>query len=153
MIRSILMGVVAGQRSMTPLAVLAGAGRRGTLPHDNPEARLISRPLPAAGAVLMAAGEMAGDKMKTAPDRIVALGLTARLITGAFAGATLAPKERRVAGAVAGATAAVASSYVGWSIRMWALRRWGQTSTGFIEEAILLPAAWAIANARPAKAA
>ena len=71
MIRSILMGLVAGQRSMTPLAALAGAARRGTLPHDNPPARLMTRLAPAAGGVLMAAAEMAGDKMKTAPDRTV----------------------------------------------------------------------------------
>ena len=150
MIRSILMGLVAGQRSMTPLAVLAGAARRGALPHDNAGARLIAEPLPAAGAVLMAAGEMAGDKMKTAPDRIVPVGLAARLVTGAFAGRVLASREQRIAGAALGATAAVLSSYVGWQLRTKAMARWGQTATGFAEEAIVLPAAWAIANAKPA---
>src|SRR3954470_21545023 len=108
MLRSILMGLVAGQRAMTPLSALAGAARRGTLPHDNAEARLMARALPAAGGVAMAAAEMAGDKMKSAPDRTVFLGLLARTITSGFAGATLAPKERQVAGAALGIGAALA---------------------------------------------
>jgi uncharacterized membrane protein len=32
MYRSILMGLVAGQRAMTPLSALAGAARRGAAP-------------------------------------------------------------------------------------------------------------------------
>ena len=70
MLRSVLMGLVAGQRAMTPLAALAGAAQRDTLPYDNLEARLMKQRVPTAGAVVMAAAEMAGDKMKTAPDRL-----------------------------------------------------------------------------------
>ncbi len=150
MLRSILMGLVAGQRSMTPLAALAGAARRGTLPHDTPGARLMAHPLITTGGVAMAALEMAGDKMKTAPDRTVFLGLLARTITAGFVGATLAPPKRQLAGAALGVGAAIASSYAGLTARKWAIARWGQTSTGFVEEAIMLTAANAIANARPA---
>jgi uncharacterized membrane protein len=151
MLRSILMGLVAGQRAMTPLAALAGAARHGTLPHDNPEARLLARPLIAAGGVAMAAAEMAGDKMKTAPDRTVFLGLLARTITSGFAGATLAPPKRQLTGAALGIGAAIASSYIGLAARKSAMRRWGQTATGFAEEAIVFSAANAIANAKPAR--
>ena len=150
MYRSFLMGLVAGQRAMTPLAALAGAARRGTLPHDNPPARLMHVSVIAAGGVAMAAAEIAGDKMKTAPDRTVFLGLLARTISSGFAGATLAPPKRQVAGAVAGIAAAVASSYVGLALRKRAMARWGQTSTGFVEDAIVTAAANAIANAKPA---
>jgi uncharacterized membrane protein len=150
MIRSILMGLVAGQRSMTPLAALAGAARRGTLPHDNPPARLMTRLAPAAGGVLMAAAEMAGDKMKTAPDRTVPLGLIARTITAGFAGAALAPPKRQVSGAALGIGAAVASSFAGIAARKWAMRRWGQTATGIVEDGIVLAAANAIAHGKPA---
>jgi uncharacterized membrane protein len=152
MIRSILMGLVAGQRSMTPLAVLAGAARRGTLPYDNGPARLMQVPLIAAGGVAMGAAEMAGDKMKTAPDRTVFLGLLARTITSGFAGAALAPPKRQVAGAALGIGSALASSYAGLAARKWAMRRWGQTATGFAEEAIVFTAANLIANAKPAVA-
>lgn len=73
MIRSFLIGLVAGQRSMTPLAVVAAGARNGTLPHGAPLAGFIAHPVIAAGTVTLAAAEMAGDKMKTAPDRIVPL--------------------------------------------------------------------------------
>lgn len=151
MLRSLLMGLVAGQRSMTPLAALAGAAQRGTLPHDNPPARLMAIPLISAGGVIMGAAEMAGDKMKTAPDRTVFLGLLARFITSGFAGAALAPPKRQLAGAAVGIGAAIASSYAGLAARRWAMRRWGQTKTGFVEDAIVFAAANAIANARPSK--
>jgi uncharacterized membrane protein len=151
MLQSILMGLVAGQRAMTPLSALAGAARRGALPHDNAQARLLARPLPAAGAVTLAAAEMAGDKMKTAPDRTVFLGLLARTITAGFAGATLAPPRRQIAGAALGVGAAIASSYGGLAARKWAMQRWGQTATGFVEDAIVLSAANAIANRKPAR--
>ena len=149
MLRSILMGLVAGQRAMTPLSALAGAAQRGTLPYDNPEARLMARPLISAGGVVMAAAEMAGDKMKTAPDRTVFLGLLARTISSGFAGATLAPPKRQLAGAALGVGAAITSSYAGLAVRKWAIRRWGQTPTGFVEDAVVFAAANAIANAKP----
>lgn len=152
MLRSILMGLVAGQRSMTPLAVLAGAAREGRLPYDNAEAALLSTRFAAAGGTAMAAAEMAGDKMETAPDRTVFLGLLARTITSGFAGGALAPPRRRLAGAALGVGAAIASSHAGLAARKWAMRRWGQTTTGFVEDAIVLAAGWAVANTRPATA-
>ena len=146
MLRSILMGLVAGQRAMTPLSALAGAAQRGTLPHDNAEARLLAHPLITTGGVALAAAEMAGDKMETAPDRTVFLGLLARTITSGFAGATLAPPKRKIAGAALGIGAAVASSYAGLAARKWAMRRWGRVPTGFVEDAIVFSAANAIAH-------
>ena len=144
MYRSILMGLVAGQRAMTPLSALAGAARRGTV-HDTPATRLMARPLFATGGVAMAVAEMVGDKTKTAPDRTVFLGLLARTITGGFAGGALAPK-RQVTGAALGAGAAILSSYAGLAIRKRAVRRWGQTASGFAEDTLVLAAANAIAN-------
>ncbi|NJR78621.1 DUF4126 domain-containing protein [Sphingomonas sp. 36D10-4-7] len=147
MLRSILIGLVAGQRAMTPLAALAGAARRGTLPHDNAPARLMATPLVAAGGVALAAAEMAGDKMKTAPDRTVVLGLLARTITSGFAGAALAPPRRQAAGAALAVGAAVAASFAGLAARRWAMDRWGQTATGFVEDALVLGAAERIVTA------
>jgi len=147
MLRSILMGLVAGQRSMAPLAALASAAHRGTLPHDTPEARLMGIPLISAGAVAMSAAELAGDKMTSAPDRTVFLGLLARTITGGFAGAALAPPRRQLEGAALGIAAAIASSYCGLALRKRAMRQTSQTTSGVIEDAIVLSAAYVIANA------
>jgi uncharacterized membrane protein len=151
MLRSLLIGLVAGQRAMTPLSALAGAAMRGTLPHDNAQARLMARPLPVVGSLVMAAAEMAGDKMKSAPDRTVLLGLLARTITGGFAGAALAPPKRQLLGAALGIGAAIVSSHGGLASRKWAMRRWGQTSTGFVEDGIVFAAANLIVHSKPAR--
>lgn len=151
MLRSFLIGFVAGQRAMAPLAALAIAGQRGTLPHDNAGARLMTLPLIAVGGITMAVAEMAGDKMRTAPDRTVFLGLLARIVTSGFAGAALAPQKRQFEGAVLGIGAAIVASYLGLAGRKLAMRRWGQTTTGFAEEVIVFCAANVIANAKPSE--
>lgn len=140
MIRSILIGLVAGMRSMTPLAAVSEAARRGALPADNGAPALLSHPLVAAATKAVAAGELWGDKLKSAPDRIVPLGMLARVITGAVAGAALAPRRQAVLGGLLGATAAIGASYLTFGARMAAIRRFGQTSTGLVEDAITLGA-------------
>lgn len=71
MLRSFLIGLVAGQRGMSPLAVIAIGIRRGIIPPDTPLQTLLRNAVRAAGSITLAAAEMAGDKMETAPDRIV----------------------------------------------------------------------------------
>ena len=148
MIRSLLIGLVAGQRGITPLAVIATATRRGEIPTQLPLQSLLQNPLIAAGTAAFAAAEMAGDKMKTAPDRVVPIGLAVRSVTAAYAGAALAPKDKRVLGAAVAVGSALAASYLGWRLRCAAMRRYGQTTTGFVEDAIVFGAGLAIANPR-----
>jgi len=137
---------------MTPLATVAVAAARGELPRDNGAPRLLGHPLVATGAVALAVAEMAGDKQKSAPDRIVPIGLAARFITSAVAGAALAPRDERLLGAAIGGLTAVASSYFGWRARCAAMERWGQTSTGFVEDAAVLAGAAAIVRHQPGAA-
>ncbi len=144
MIRSALIGLAAGARSMTPLAAISDAAKTGALPRDNGAPSWLGHPLVAAATKLLAAGEVAGDKMKSAPDRIVPAGIAARLLTGGLAGAALAPRRYRYAGAVLGASAAVAAAYVTFHARMAALRRYGQTSTGVVEDALTVAATQAV---------
>lgn len=144
MLASFLMGLVGGQRAMTPLAAVAVAASRGELPADNGAPAVLAYPLVAAGAVALAFGEMAGDKQKTAPDRIVPGGLAARFVTSAIAGAALAPRRRRLVGAAVGGLTAVVASYPGWRARMAAMKSRGQTSTGFVEDAAVLAGAVAL---------
>lgn len=141
LIHSILMGAVAGMRSMTPLAAVTNAARSGKLPRDNGAPRLLANPLASAGMLALASGEIAGDKMKTAPDRIVLPGMIARVATGMIAGAALAPRHQRGLAAVLGATAAVGAAYLTFNLRMRAIERYGQTSTGAVEDAISVGAA------------
>jgi uncharacterized membrane protein len=146
MLRSFLIGLVAGQRGMTPLAVIAAATSRKEVPADLPLRKLMLNPVIAAGTAALAAAEMAGDRMKTAPDRSVLVGLAVRGITAAYAGAALAPRDSRVLGAAIAVATALASSYVGLSARKWAMRRYGQTATGFVEDAIVFGSGLVIAS-------
>jgi len=141
MIRSFLIGLVAGARAMTPLATVSDAARRGALPKANGAPTWLGHPLVAAGTKAIAAGELWGDKLKSAPDRIVLAGIAARIVSGGIAGAALAPRRRALAGAVLGATGAVAAAYLTFGLRMQALRRFGQTPTGLVEDALTLATA------------
>lgn len=147
MLRSFLIGLTAGARAMTPLAVVANAARTGTLPADNGAPRFLSHPLVSLGATAAAAYEYAGDKQKTAPDRIIPPAVIIRSANAAFAGMALSPRGERFANAaVAGATAILAS-YLTFAGRMLAMRKGSQAVTGFAEDAIVLSSAIAAARA------
>lgn len=141
LIHSILIGAVAGMRAMTPLAAVAQAARTCTLPRDNGAPRLLANPLASAGMLALAGGELMGDKMKTAPDRIVPAGMVARVATGIIAGAALAPRSQRGLGALLGAGTAVGAAYLTFNLRMRAIRRFGQTPTGVVEDALAVGSA------------
>lgn len=142
LIPSALIGAVASARSMTPMAALSLARllRRRT---PGPVA-LLDRPLFRMGALAMGAGELYGDKMKTAPDRTVFLGLLARVLSAAIAGAALAPRGRAPAGAVVAVATAVPLAYATLKVRKKAISHIGQTPSGLVEDALVVAAGLAI---------
>ena len=142
LLSSILIGAVASARSMTPMATISLArlaGRRAS-----GELVLLDRPLFRFGALAMGVGELFGDKMKSAPDRIVPLGLMARVASAGIAGAALAPHGREGAGAAAAITTAVPLAYATLAVRKRAMARVGQTRSGLIEDALVVAAGFAI---------
>ena len=141
MIRSFLIGLVAGGRAMTPFAAVSDAARRGDLRVANGAPGWLGHPAVAAASKLLAAGELWGDKLHSAPDRIVPAGIAARIVTGGLAGAALAPRQRALVGALLGATAAVGAAYLTFGLRMRAMQRYGQTPTGLVEDALTVAAA------------
>jgi uncharacterized membrane protein len=147
MIRSILMGLVAGMRSMTPIAVISWAARRNLPSSQTPPLSILSSPAVSKVTLALAAAELLGDKMRSAPDRIIVPGILARVATGAIAGAAVAPRQDRPLGAVLGATVAVGAAYLTFRLRKYAIRNGGQTSTGLIEDAVALSAALWVAHA------
>lgn len=149
MLRSILIGLSAGSRSMTPLAAVSEAAHSGRLPADNGAPSWLGSGWMAAGSKALAAGELWGDKLPSAPDRIVLAGILARLVTGGLAGAALAPRRQRVLGATLGAGAAVAAAYVTFHARMKAIKRFGQTPSGLVEDALTVGAARLVTRALP----
>lgn len=142
LLSSILIGAVASARSMTPMATIATArlAGRGT----SGELFLLDRPTFKYGALAMGVGELFGDKMKSAPDRTVFLGLLARVMSAGIAGAALAPKGREKAGATAAVATAVPLAYLTLAGRKQAMTRMGQTRSGLIEDALVIAAGAAI---------
>lgn len=142
LLSSILIGAVASCRSMTPMATIATArlAHRKT-PGD---LYLLDRPLFKYGALAMGLGELAGDKMKTAPDRTVFLGMLARAMSAGIAGAALAPRGKEKAGALAAVATAVPLAYLTLAGRKQAMAKIGQTKSGLIEDAFVVAAGSAI---------
>jgi uncharacterized membrane protein len=107
---SMLIGVVASARSMTPMASIAAARFLG----QSTPGRLVvpNRPIFTAGALAMGVSEVLGDKMKSAPNRTVFLGLLARVMNAGTAGAALAPHGRERAVCLAAIAVAVPLVYM-----------------------------------------
>jgi len=148
---SVLIGAVASVRSMTPMAAIAGA----RLAHWKTPGRLVllDHPLFKFGGLAMGAGELLGDKMKSAPDRTVFLGLLARVMSAGIAGSALAPRGREKLGAGLAVATAVPMAYLTLSGRKKAMAEIGQTRSGLIEDALIVAAgaavvAWAVRGRR-----
>lgn len=149
MIQAFLIGLVAGARSLTPLAAVSLAANRGLLPRGNGAPPLLGSAPVVAGAGALALGEFLGDKQVWAPDRVSPAGIAARALTAGIAGASLAPRGRRgeaVALAVAGASV---SGFLTFALRVGAMGRWGQFRTGVVEDLLAVAGAAAVvASAR-----
>ncbi len=139
---SVLIGAVASARSMTPMAAIAGA--RLAQRKTPGKLVLLDHPLFKFGALAMGAGELFGDKMKSAPDRTVALGLIARVMSAGIAGAALAPKGHERTGAALAVGTAVPMAYLTLKGRKRAMNRIGQTRSGLIEDVLVVAAGLAV---------
>ena len=133
---SALIGVVASCRSMTPMATLAAARIAGR--NTSGRLLLLDRPLFKFGALAMGIGEIFGDKMKSAPDRTVFLGMSARVASAGIAGAALAPRGEEKTGAAIAVSAAVPLAYATLAVRKKAMTRMGQTRSGLIEDTLIV---------------
>lgn len=142
LLSSMLIGAVASARSMTPMATLSAARLLGN--RTPGRLVLLDRPVFKAGALAMGVGELLGDKMKTAPDRTVFLGLLARVMSAGIAGAALAPQGRERAGAAVAVATAVPLAYATLAARKRAMANIGQTRSGLIEDALVVAAGIAI---------
>ncbi|NBB14408.1 hypothetical protein GVN21_03430 [Caulobacter sp. SLTY] len=139
---SALIGAVASARSMTPMAAIATARLAG----ERTPGRLflLDHPMFRFGALAMGVGELFGDKMKSAPDRTVPLGLLARVMSAGIAGAALAPRGREKSGAALAVATAVPLAYLTLAGRKRAIAHVGQTRSGLVEDALIAAAGAAV---------
>lgn len=131
---TVLLGLAAGHRSMTPLAVLARTQRCGVI-------------APIAIAML-AAAELVVDKLPFVPARTRALPAFVRALSGAVAGGAAARCARRSlgGGAFIGAAAAVAATPLGFHLRLAAEDALQPLLAALVEDALALSMAIAGAS-------
>lgn len=109
---ALLIGVVAGSRTFTPVAIVSWAARLRWL-------HLSGTPLGFLGSLaapliftLLAIGELIVDKLPNTPSRKAPTGFIARIVSGAFCGAalSLAGGGGASGGLIAGGIGAVAGT-------------------------------------------
>ncbi len=114
-----LLGVSAGLRSFTPLAVAAWFAHQDKLPLKGTWAAWIAHPVTIGVLTAGAIGEYVGDKLPNTPNRTAPIALFGRLTLGGLAGAIVATAFRRpiVGGIALGALGAAAGTYGGFYLR------------------------------------
>jgi uncharacterized membrane protein len=114
--KAFCIGIVAGLRSMMPLALLAWSKERSAeTPATFGNMSTLQR---LAG--LAAVGEIIADKLPAAPSRLASGPFVGRLAMGAIAGAMISRRYNQPAipGAVKGAIGAGFGAIAGYSVRM-----------------------------------
>jgi len=120
-----LLGAVVGLRTFTAPAVLLLMRRPG-----------IAAYVVAAAALI----EYAGDLAPKAPSRTGLLGMSARVISGAFVGWTIAGMGggSTILGCVAGVAGAFAGAHGGLKLRLKLIDAIGAVPSGLLEDAIAI---------------
>ncbi len=121
-----LIGLLAGLRSLTPVAVTAWAAHLGWLRLVRPFALIGSVPAVAIFS-LLAVAELVNDKLPKTPPRTAPPGVIARCLTGALTGACLAiaGMQGALLGAALGIAGALVGTFGGYQVRTRLVRAFG----------------------------
>lgn len=144
-----LIGVVAGLRSMTPVAAVSWAARVGWLHVENTPLAFLGFAATPYVATLLAMAELVNDKLPKTPSRKALVPFAARIITGALSGAALgAPTGALVGALLAGAVGAVAGTLAGYELRTRLVQAAGgkDLPIALVEDAIAICAAFWIVS-------
>ena len=116
---AVLIGLLAGLRSLTPPAAVAWAAHLGWLKLHGTLA-LIGSPVSVGIFSALAVAELAADKWPRIGKRTSISGQGARLFTGGLAGAcnAVAGGEEAAIGAALGGMGGVAGAYAGYHVRV-----------------------------------
>jgi uncharacterized membrane protein len=119
------LGVIAGLRSMTPLAVLCWAAQFGWLELRHTPAAFLGSTVARWVFTALALAELVGDKLPRTPSRKSPGPFAARVVVGTLAGATLglAARQSPAASALLGASGAVAGTLGGYAARTRLVKR------------------------------
>jgi uncharacterized membrane protein len=115
---ALLLGVVAGLRSMLAPAIVSWFARNGALAVANTPLAFMGYRFTPIILTVFAVGELIADKLPRTPSRKAPPGFVARIVTGALSGATVgAAGHALVAGLILGVIGAVAGTFGGAAAR------------------------------------
>jgi uncharacterized membrane protein len=146
-LETLQIGIVAGMRSMMAPAFISHK-----LAHDQPgglansKLHFLTSPTTATILKLLAGGELVGDKVPNAPDRIVPPQFIGRVLSGALSGAALSEIEGEsvACGALIGGLGAVIGTVAFYHIRHWLTHEQGLPDplVALAEDAIAIGTSW-----------
>jgi uncharacterized membrane protein len=148
---SVLIGIIAGLRSMTAPAAVSWAARAGWLNLTSTGLAFLGSALTPWILTALALAELVSDKLPATPSRKAPLGFGARIVTGAVSGAALgAAGGSLVTGAIAGAIGAVIGTFGGHASRARLAASFGRDRpAALIEDAVAIGGALLIMAALP----
>jgi len=121
------LGIVAGLRALTPLAVVSWMAHLGIIHLEGSRLSFMGSTAAVAVFTLLAILEIINDKLPKTPPRTAPPGFIARIVTAAWCGAALAIAGGAavIAGIVAGIIGAVVGTYGGYFARRGAVKATG----------------------------
>jgi uncharacterized membrane protein len=119
LVAALVLGITAGLRSMTPLAVVAWMARGRWPAVGDSAVSFMAATATAPIFIALAIAELIGDKLPFIPSRLSAVPLMTRLLSGALCGAVLcaAARESLAAGAIVGGIGGLVGSFGGYYAR------------------------------------
>jgi uncharacterized membrane protein len=140
--RALGLGAITGLRSLSGPAFLSRAASQGRLDLDGTPLGFVSSPYVSRALLVMALGELVGDKLSITPSRTSPPVLLWRAVSGGLVGsASFVSEDRRATtGAAIGSAAAVVAALAGEKLRALAGEKIGLPDpvVALAEDAIVL---------------
>src|SRR5262249_33783669 len=115
---ALLIGVLAGLRSLTPPAVVSWAARLGWLHLENTRLAFLGATVTPYILTVLALGGLIADQLPKTPSGKTAGPFFARIVTGALCGAAVGATDQKLfVGLVLGALGGVAGTLGGYEVR------------------------------------
>ena len=146
---ALLIGIIAGLRTMTAPAAIAWGAYLGWLPLAESWAGFMGHWVAVLILTVLALGELVADQLPSTPSRKVPQQFGARIVSGAFSGAVMGTLGGSLLiGLVAGAVGAIIGTYGGAAARASLAAAFGRDlPAGLIEDAVAIAGALIIVAA------
>lgn len=145
----LLIGIVAGLRTMTAPAAIAWGAWLGWLPLAGTWAGFLGHWIAVAIFTVLALAELVADQLPSTPSRKVPPQFSARIVSGAFCGAAIGTVGGiLVGGLAAGVIGAILGTLGGAAARARLAKFFGQDQpAAFIEDAVAIAGAlWIVSS-------